>query len=122
MKLHLSNAGDRYAFTGYGEGYVLVNQQRFESSLVLLPGRIIPEWEVRKVADLAPGAVEFLGALEVDILLLGTGQTQQFPPPDALKPLARKGIGVEVMDTGAACRTFNILMAEDRRVAAAILL
>ena len=122
MKLHLSTAGDRYAFTGYGDGYVLVNNQRFETSLVLLPGRIIPDWDVRTTADLAPREIEFLGGLDVDIVLLGTGPTQEFPKPSLLKPLARAGVGVEVMDTSAACRTFNILMAEDRRVAAAILI
>lgn len=122
MKLHLSATGERYAFTGYGEGYVLVNNQRFEASLVLLPGRIIADWEVRTTADLAANEIEFLGGLDVDIVLLGTGPTQQFPDPALLKPLAQKGIGVEVMDTSAACRTFNILMAEDRRVAAAVML
>ncbi|MFZ5558829.1 MAG: Mth938-like domain-containing protein [Pseudomonadota bacterium] len=122
MKLHLTTAGTRYNFTGYGDGYVLVNQQRFERSLILLPERVIPDWGVASAAELTPTQVEFLAALEVEILLLGTGRTLQFPDPALLRPLARAGIGAEVMDTSAACRTFNILVAEDRRAAAAVVI
>jgi uncharacterized protein len=121
MKLHLATAGNRYNFTGYGDGYVLVNQQRFERSLILLPERVIPDWPVASAADLTPATVAILAQLDVAIVLLGTGRALQFPDPALLKPLARARIGVEVMDTSAACRTFNILMAEDRRVAAAVL-
>jgi uncharacterized protein len=122
MKLHLADAGGRYGFTGYGEGYVLVNGQRFERSLVLLPDRVITDWGVAAAGDLGPPEVEFLATLEVAILLLGTGAALQFPEPALLRPLARAGVGVEVMDTRAACRTYNILMAEDRRVAAAVMI
>lgn len=122
MKLHLNATGDRYGFTGYGEGYVLVNGRRHERSLVLLPDRVIADWAVAAVANLGPAEVEFLAALEAEILLLGTGAALQFPEPALLRPLARAGVGVEVMDTRAACRTYNILMAEDRRVAAAVMI
>lgn len=122
MKLHLSRAEGRNAVTGYGEGYVMVNRTRYEHSLVVLPDRLLDGWRVAELDVLDAPAVEALAALDVEIVLLGTGASLRFPHPRVLQPLYAAGIGVEVMDTRAACRTYNILMAEDRRVAAALLL
>jgi uncharacterized protein len=120
VKLHVSGPGTRNAITGYGEGYVLVNGQRHESSLIVLPDRVLP-WEVSEFATITAQDFEKLKTLEPEILLLGTGPTQRFPHPRLTAPLAEAGIGVEVMDLKAACRTYNILVAEERKVAAALL-
>jgi uncharacterized protein len=122
LKLHLSRPEGRNAVTGYGEGYVMVNRIRYEHSLVVLPDRLLDQWRVAEVDTLDNAAVRALAALDVEIVLLGTGANLRFPHPRVLQPLYAAGVGVEVMDTGAACRTYNILMAEDRKVAAALLL
>ena len=120
MKLHVSGPGTRNAVTGYGEGYVTVNGQRHESSVIVLPDQVMP-WDVADFASATEADFDRLKTLDVEILLLGTGPRQRFPHPRLTAPLAAAGIGVEVMDLKAACRTFNILVAEERRVAAALL-
>lgn len=122
MKLHLDRNAGQNAFTGYGPGYVMVNHLRYERSLVVLPDRLVEDWGVVAPGALTLGHMEGLAALAPEVLLLGTGARQVFPEPALLAPLAAAGIGLEVMDTSAACRTYNILMAEGRRVAAAIIL
>ena len=122
MKLHLDPATAKNAITGYGEGYVMVNGQRFERSLVVLPDRILLDWPPNRFDDLAPEHLAALVGLDREIILLGTGARLRFPRPEIMQSLTRSGVGVEVMDVQAACRTYNILLAEDRRVAAALLL
>ncbi|MGH8687035.1 MAG: Mth938-like domain-containing protein [Burkholderiales bacterium] len=121
MKLHASPAADRNVFTAYGEGFVAVNGVRREASLVVLPERVL-DWPVASFEALAAGHFEQLAALGVELVLLGTGPRLRFPAPALTAPLARAGIGLEVMDVRAACRTFNILAAEERVVAAALVL
>ncbi|HKW39600.1 MAG TPA: Mth938-like domain-containing protein [Burkholderiales bacterium] len=121
MKLHLEPAGARNTFTGYGEGYVMVNGERFERSVVVLPERILADWPPRSFDALAPEHLSALEGLGCEILLLGTGALLRFPRSEIIAPLVRTGVGVEVMDLQAACRTYNILMAEGRKVAAALL-
>ena len=120
MKLHASRASGVNSITGYGEGYVMVNGERRASSLVVLPDRIEP-WERKEFSQLTEADFQFLQGLGVEIVLLGTGARQRFPHPRLTAGLAQAGIGLEVMDTQAACRTYNILVAEERKVAAALL-
>ena len=122
MKLHADAPIAANAFTGYGEGYVLVNGQRHDRSLVVLPERLIPDWSAIGFESLAEAHFAGLAELGREVILLGTGSRLRFPHPRLLAPLHRSGIGVEVMDVPAACRTYNILMAESRKVAAALLL
>jgi uncharacterized protein len=120
VKLHASGPTAYNTIHAYGEGYVMVNGQRYESSLVVLPDKVIP-WEAGSFDTLSQGNFSVLKELEVEILLLGTGPRQRFPHPSLTAPLAAARIGVEVMDLKAACRTYNILVAEERKVAAALL-
>jgi uncharacterized protein len=122
LKLHLESAGARNTFTGYGEGYVMVNGARIERSVVVLPDRILADWAATRFEELAPEHLAALAGLGREIVLLGTGARLRFPAREILSPLIRAGIGVEVMDVQAACRSYNILMAEERKVAAALLL
>lgn len=121
MKLHQAVVGDRNQFTGYGAGYVAVNQQRFERSVVVTPDAVHEPWPVASVEALGADGVRFLLELKPEIVLLGTGTSQRFPQPALLREFAQAQIGVEIMDTPAACRTFNILMAEGRDVIAAVI-
>jgi len=122
LKLHLDPATAKNAITGYGEGYVMVNRQRFERSLVVLPERLLVDWPPSRFDELAPEHLAALADLDREIILLGTGTRLRFPRPEIIHSLIKRGIGVEVMDVQAACRTYNILLAEERRVAAALLI
>ena len=121
MKLHATARTHLNTFTGYGDGYVLVNGERREASLIVLPERIL-DWPVGAFAELAEAHFAQIAELGPEVVLLGTGARQRFPQARLTAPLARAGVGLEVMDVQAACRTYNILMAEDRRVVAALLL
>jgi uncharacterized protein len=120
MKLHASAPGGVQVVTAYGEDYVSVNGVRYEDSIVVLPERVVL-WAGRRFATLASEDFGFLASLQADIVLLGTGPRQRFPHPRLSAPLAQARIGLEAMDVRAACRTYNILVAEERKVAAALL-
>jgi uncharacterized protein len=122
VKLHLSERTGQNAFTGYGPGYVAVNDERHAASLVVLPDRLITDWPATEFDALAPDHLEILVEFAPEIVLLGTGSCIRFPRAEVIRPLIEAGIGVEVMDVAAACRTYNILLAEDRKVCAALLL
>ena len=121
MKLHASAAAGRNAFTAYGADFVAVNGEPRRTSLVVLPDRVL-DWPPASFEALAAAHFEQLAALGVELVLLGTGPRLRFPAPSLTAPLANAGIGLEVMDVQAACRTYNILAAEERVVAAALVL
>ena len=120
MKLHASAPTRLNTFTAYGEGYVMVNGERHAASLLVLPERL-EAWPVAGFESLAEEHFARIAALQPELVLLGTGSRLRFPHPRLTTALARAKIGLEVMDLQAACRTYNILMAEERRVAAALL-
>ena len=119
MKLHLTRPEGRNLFTGYGDGYVKVNDERHEENLIVAPDRL-QTWEAESFEALTPEHLRALLDLKPEIVILGTGERLRFPPPPVARILAEAAVGLETMDTKAACRTFNILMAEGRRVVAAI--
>ena len=120
MKLHASAPSALNAFTAYGDGYVMVNGQRHASSLIVLPEQLLA-WSAASFAALQAVDFDVFLEMKLEILLLGTGPKQRFPHPRLTQALAARRVGVEAMDLHAACRTYNILMAEERRVAAALL-
>ena len=122
LKLHLSKPAEKNTFTGYGPGYVVVNKKRYENSLITMPDNIIENWQVLTVEQLSEEHFELLIPYQPEIILLGTGATLRFPSSVVTKKLLKLKIGVEVMDTNAACRTYNILMAEGRNVVAALII
>ena len=121
MKLHLTSNEGRQLFSGYGSGYVAVNSVRYERNVLVSPAAVV-EWPVGDFETLTPADFAFIREVQPEIVILGTGARQRFPPPELARALAASGAGVEVMDTKAACRTYNILVAEDRKVMAAILI
>jgi uncharacterized protein len=121
LKLHQSTPAGINIFTAYGEGYVTVNHERYEGNLIVLPESIVSHWSTATVATLGEADMNKLLELDTEIVLLGTGNRLRFPAGSLLRPFAPAGIGLEVMDLQAACRTYNILAAEGRRVAAALL-
>ncbi|GAB7128798.1 Mth938-like domain-containing protein [Silvimonas sp. JCM 19000] len=120
MKLHHTNVDHLNQFTSYGDGFVKVNQQQYEGSLIVGANEI-REWAPASFAELAPEHFSQILELKPEVVLLGTGKTIQFPHPRLYAALSAAHIGVDVMDIGALCRTFNILTAEDRKVIALVL-
>jgi len=121
MKFHRAITGNQNSFTGSGPGWVEVNRRRFQASLIVLPEALVEDWAAGDVANLTLDAFAALAAHRPEVILLGTGTRQRFPPAALMRALLADGIGFEVMDTGAACRTYNILLSEGRRVAAAVI-
>ena len=122
MKFSIADPGDGYIIHGYSSTEILVGERRFNSSLIILPNRIIPDWAVRTMEQLQASDFETVLELRPDLVLLGTGERQHFPPHNKYRSLTEAGIGLEFMTTAAACRTYNILVSEGRRVAAALIL
>ncbi|MEX0606953.1 MAG: Mth938-like domain-containing protein [Halofilum sp. (in: g-proteobacteria)] len=122
MKVSLETGSASHRIRAYDEGSVTVNQDVYTSDLIVMPEAIVTEWANAPVAELTPDHLAVIAPYEPEIVLLGTGRRQRFPSAQLMADLARKGIGLEAMDTAAACRTYNVLMSEDRRVAAALLL
>ena len=122
VKLQLIRQAGDNLFTGYGSGYVAVNGQRYHRSLVVMPQQVIEDRLAANFEQLTAGHFEFLLEFDPQIVLLGTGAALRFPPPGLTRCLTAARIGLEVMDTSAACRTYNVLTAEGRNVVAAILI
>jgi uncharacterized protein len=120
VKLHASTPGGINTITAYGDDYVMVNGARRDSSVVVTAEAVQP-WSAPSFDALTAEHFDALSNLGVDIVLLGTGRRQRFPHPRLTAALGAKRIGLEVMDVKAACRTYNILVAEERKVALALL-
>ena len=122
MKIEREQPDGRNAFTGYGEGYVEVGGTRYRESLVVSAERLVTDWPARSVDMLSADHIAAILELAPEIVLIGTGERFEFPEAALLASLQRAGIGVEVMDTRAACRTYNVLLGEGRNVVAALIL
>jgi uncharacterized protein len=110
------------SITGYGPGWLAVNGEKFTHSLVVSSSGSRTPWECPSFEDLQATHFEQLIALEPEVVIFGSGERIRFPQPQWLVALYARRIGLETMDTQAACRTFNFLAGEGRRVVAALLL
>ncbi|KKB62666.1 hypothetical protein WM40_16075 [Robbsia andropogonis] len=125
MKLEQESAegaGVRNVVTGYGDDYVEINKTRFTHSVLLMPDGPVLPWEPARFEAFDAAHFAPLAAAAPELVLLGTGRALRFGHPRLYAALTAKRIGVETMDLTAACRTFNILAGEGRRVAAALLI
>ena|SRR5579863_1670454 len=123
MKIAKETIGrDTKVIRAYGPGRINVSETLLSRSFILAPTQVIEGWPPQRFEDLEAGHFDAALALEPEILIVGTGATQRFLPPELMARLGAGGIGVEVMDTAAACRTYNILLSEDRKVVAALLM
>ena len=111
-----------HRFTSYGPAFVTINEVDYRQSLVLTASKIHCPWPVLSLEDLIAENLAPIFATKPAVVLLGTGEQQKFPEAKTFALFGEQGIGLEVMDNGALCRTFNILVAEDRAVAAAVIL
>jgi uncharacterized protein len=120
MKFHLQSSAATLV-TGLGEGWIRVGVTEYRQNCVLTPDGVEPGFAPRGLEGLEAVDFERLLALRPEIVLLGTGPSQRFLSPRITQPLATAQVGLEVMDTRAACRTFNILLGEGRRAVAALI-
>ncbi|MCP1726652.1 uncharacterized protein J2T60_000617 [Natronospira proteinivora] len=112
----------RQIIRGYEPGQVRVNDHVITQSFVLTPTRTDTSWRPERFEDLQTGDFDALIQNQPELILLGTGSENRIPPQEILAHVLGQGIGLEFMDTGAACRTFNVLVAEERPVVAAMLM
>lgn len=115
------NAGP-HVVRSYAPGELRVGDLVLSRSCVLSAERIVTDWRPQSLASVTASDLEILFELNPEVIVIGTGPQQRFPDTQLLAAILERGIGCEVMDTGAACRTYNVLASEDRRVVAALLL
>lgn len=120
MKLHEERATSLNTVTGYGPGYIEINGARHSGNLILAADSVQP-WSAAGFESLQPADFEAVVSLGPEVVLLGTGLRHRLVHPRLTAALAQAGIALETMDTRAACRTYNILVADGRRVAGAFL-
>lgn len=121
MKFSVVDQSNGYTIQGYTDNSVTVNGTVFSKSLVVMAERVIPDWRPDSFQALHETDFAAFIDLRPDLVVLGTGQQQRFPDPQLYRALIEAGIGIEVMTTPAACRTYNILTSEGRRVISALL-
>lgn len=122
MKLHSSSTQQYQTVTGYFDGGVEINAAPFEFSLTVMPETPPQPWPVARFDELSEAHFEALSELAPDVVILGTGERQHFVHPRLVAGLSARRIGVECMDNRAACRTYNILMGEGRKVVLALII
>ncbi|MFC5570635.1 Mth938-like domain-containing protein [Lysobacter yangpyeongensis] len=122
MQLNLEHPDHEFLLRGADGSRALVNDRRLDRSFVVAPDRLIEDWAVADARALAPADLEPLLALDPEVVLLGTGASQVFPPAAVMAACMSRGIGIEVMNNAAAARTFNVLASEERRVVAGFVL
>jgi uncharacterized protein len=121
MDLTLHKPGDHHFIRSVGPEGITVTDTLYTSSLVLSADELLPDWPVRSVAELTEAQLEAALEMGPEIVILGTGRKQAFPPPKVMLMFYEKGIGFEAMTTEAACRTFNVLLSENRKAVAALI-
>ena len=122
MKLHSDPQSSQNTITGYGIGFIEVNKTPYSQALIVQPDGEVMVWPVEESLDLTEDHFSMISGLQPELVIIGTGKKQVFLNPKTLQPLIKAKIGFEMMDSQAACRTYNILMGEGRKVLAAIIL
>jgi len=120
MKLQ-PDKSDAQSLTAHGPGWVAINNEKVEGSVVVGSRGERFEWNCARFEELGPEHFAQLASLGAELIIFGSGKRIRFPQPAWLQPLMAKRTGVETMDTAAACRTYNILAGEGRHVIAALL-
>ena len=121
MKFSQESIDHGYVITAYEPGRIKVRETDYDTALLLMPEKLIGPWSIADINALTADMVAELITHDPEIIIIGTGKNQVFPDPKLFMPLMKNGIGYEVMNTGAACRTYNILLSEDRQVLAALI-
>jgi len=121
VKLQSDPHSGANTITGYGDGYVEINKTPYRHAVLISSDGAISEWPIKAFEALEPSDFEQMVALKPELILIGTGVKQRFPKPELLKALISAKIGFEIMNSQAACRTYNILVGEGRQVLLALI-
>ena len=121
MQLHFNRNTEGHHITSYGLGYFVVNERRIESSILVSRDTLIDDWPATTIQDLDAEAINKVIERRPEVVIVGSGGSHQFPDMALLGMLSAARIGFEVMGTGAACRTYNVLMSESREVMAMLI-
>jgi len=121
MRFTQDSSSATHLIRAYGNGELRVNDEVYRNAIIVSASALHPAPDVRSVEDLAQFDPSRILALDPEIVLLGTGPRQIFPAASFRAQFLSAGIGIEIMDTGAACRTFNVLVSEQRRVVALLM-
>ena len=122
MKFSEEKIDQGYYITGYEQGAILVNGKPKTASFIISLEQLIDDWAPAHIDDLSAHHMDPLLELQPELVLIGTGETLKFPAMEHYACLIQRSIGVEIMDSAAACRTYNVLLGEGRKVAAGIIL
>lgn len=122
MQLMRHSAEGRYEIRSVEPGRIRVGEDEYTSSLVISPDKLIVEWPPRSMDEIDDAHLETLLELEPEVVLIGTGSRIRFPEARIYAMFQSRAIGLEIMDTAAACRTYNVLVSEERRVVAGLML
>lgn len=111
-----------YHIRAYDSESITINETLYTSSIIISPYQLITNWKPKSLEDLQPEYFQIVLSLKPEVVILGTGKKLIFPDKEKLIPLLKKRIGIESMDTGAACRTYTVLMSEGRKIVAALII
>ena len=122
MSLTLDDNRANYQIRAFKPGFIQINDTTFTHSLIVSPTQLITDWAPQTLAELCAEHLRIMGDLKPTVLLIGTGAKLSFPSLEIYGDLLNQGMGVEIMDTSAACRTYNALSSEERNVVAALII
>ena len=122
MKFAQDSQEDGYVITAYDSSSITINGKMFSQSLVVANTQLNENWDIASIELLTPGHIDLVLSFKPELILIGTGSKLTFPTIEVYAGIIERGIGVDFMDTGAACRTYNILMSEGRDVVAGLIL
>jgi uncharacterized protein len=122
MKFSEFNDQSALIITSYDDDHIAINERPYYSSLVITRQQTDPDWAPAKPYDISIDTIKELLDYQPEIILLGTGSKIVFPEPEAMVLCAQAGVGLEVMDSPSACRTYNVLLSEEREIVAGLLL
>jgi uncharacterized protein len=121
LKLQSDPHSGANTITGYGDGYIEINKIPYSHAVLLSSDGEILEWDVKSFEELSSSDFAQMASLKPELIIIGTGKRQRFPRPELLKTLIEAKLGFEIMDSQAACRTYNILVGEGRQVLLALI-
>ena len=121
MKFAQDSQEDGYVITAYDDNSVSINGKSFTQSLVVASTRLNENWNIADIKLLTSSHIEEILSFRPELVIIGTGNRLVFPEIEIYSGIIKHGIGVDFMDTGAACRTYNVLLSEGRRIALALM-
>jgi uncharacterized protein len=122
MQFNLDSNVGKYQINSFKPGQVVINKQIYINSIIIAPEQIITNWQPQNYAEITEYDLKSILDLSPQIVIIGTGEQQHFLDQELLLPFLKQGIGIEIMNTDAACRTYNVLMSEGRNIVAGLLL